>query len=81
MMRFGQLRRIYPNVLKLEVKNAKTALSLEEQEMNLQKVKNKTVFELFHEFYKMQNNVDLDEQSRKIVKEVIEDETNQIDNE
>ena len=42
MMLFGQLRRIYPNVLKLEVKNAKTALSLEEQEQSLKKVKNKT---------------------------------------
>ena len=69
----GQLRRIYPNVLKLEVKNAKTALSLEEQEQNLERVKNKTEIELFNEFYKMQNNVDLDEASKRIMENVIEE--------
>ena len=80
MMHFGQLRRIYPNILKLEVKNSKTALSLEEQEINLEKVKNKTEIELFNEFYKFQNNIDLDEISKKIVKEVIENETNKTEN-
>lgn len=69
----GQLRRIYPNVLKLEVKNAKTALSLEEQEQNLERVKNKTELELFNEFYKMQNNVELTEESKEIMKEIIEE--------
>lgn len=48
-------------------------MSLEEQEQNLEKVKNKTELELFNEFYKMQNNVDLDEESKEIVKNVIEE--------
>lgn len=77
----GQLRRIYPNVLKLEVKNSKNALSLEEQESNLEKVKNKTELELFKEFYKMQNNIELDEQSENIMKEIIKDETNKVSDE
>lgn len=73
MMLYGQLRRIYPNVLKLEVKNSKTALSLEEQEQNLDKVKNKSEIELFNEFYKMQNNIELDDNLKEIMKEVIEE--------
>ena len=77
----GKLRRVYPNVLKLDICNIKTVLSLEEQENNLEKVKNKSTYELFNEFYKMQNNVDLDENSKEIIKEAIEDETNKIDNE
>lgn len=81
MMLYGQLRRIYPNILKLEINNQKSALSIEEQEINLQKVKNKSELELFNEFYKMQNNVDLDEKSKNIIKEVIEDETNKFSDE
>ena len=73
MMLYGQLRRIYPNVLKLEVKNSKTSLSLEEQEQNLDKVKNKSEIELFNEFYKMQNNIELDDNLKEIMKEVIEE--------
>ena len=59
--------------MKLDIKNAKTALSLDEQEENLEKVKNKTELELFNEFYKMQNNIELDEISKEIVKNVIEE--------
>ena len=76
MMHFGQLRRIYPNILKLEIKNSKAVLSLEEQEQNLEKVKNKTELELFNEFYKMQNNVDLDKESKEIIKGIIEEVKN-----
>ena len=75
-MHFGYLRRIYPNILKLEIKNSKAVLSLEEQEQNLEKVKNKTELELFNEFYKMQNNVDLDKESKEIIKGIIEEVKN-----
>ena len=82
MMHFGQLRRIYPNVLKLEIQNSKTSASSlnEENETSLEKIKGKSVLDLFCEFYKLQNNVELDDNSKKIIKEIIEDETNKIEN-
>ena len=69
----GQLRRIYPNVLKLEINNSKTSLSLEQQNRNLDKVKNKSELELFNEFYKMQNNCELSDEKNEIMKKIIED--------
>lgn len=72
----GQIRRIYPNTLKLEIRNSKTALNLEEEESKLENVRNKSEIELFNEFYKMQNNSELNEKQKeylqKIIKEVKE---------
>ena len=67
----GQIRRIYPNTLKLEIRNSKTINSVEEQNLNLEKVKKKSELELFSDFYKSQNNVDLDENQKEILKDII----------
>lgn len=67
----GQIRRIYPNTLKLEIRNSKTINSVEEQNLNLEKVKKKSELELFSDFYKSQNNVDLDENQKEIIKDII----------
>lgn len=67
----GQIRRIYPNTLKLEIRNSKTINSVEEQNLNLEKVKKKSELELFSVFYKSQNNVDLDENQKEIIKDII----------
>lgn len=67
----GQIRRIYPNTLKLEIRNSKTIDSVEEQNLNLEKVKKKSELELFSDFYKSQNNVDLDENQKEIIKDII----------
>ena len=67
----GQIRRIYPNTLKLEIRNSKTINSVEEQNLNLEKVKKKSELELFSDFYKSQNNVDLDEKQKEIIKDII----------
>lgn len=75
----GQIRRIYPNTLKLEIRNSKTINGGQEQDLNLQKVKRKSELELFEDFYKSQNNVDLDEKQKEIIKDIIsevKDETN-----
>jgi exonuclease SbcD len=69
----GQLRRIYPNILKLEIKNSKTEKNLEIQEASLEAVKEKTELELFNEFYKMQNNQDLNDEQLEIMKNIIEE--------
>ena len=67
----GQIRRIYPNTLKLEIRNSKTINSVEEQNLNLEKAKKKSELELFSDFYKSQNNVDLDENQKEIIKDII----------
>lgn len=75
----GQIRRVYPNTLKLEIRNSKTINGGQEQDLNLQKVKRKSELELFEDFYKFQNNVDLDNKQKEIIKDIIsevKDETN-----
>ena len=75
----GQIRRIYPNTLKLEIRNSKTVNRMQEQESNLENLKKKSELELFNDFYKFQNNVDLDENQKKIVEDVIAEVKNETD--
>lgn len=67
----GQIRRIYPNTLKLEIRNSKTAGSTEKQTLNIENIKKKSELELFCDFYKSQNNVDLNENETEIIKNII----------
>lgn len=67
----GQLRRIFPNTLKLEIRNSKTARNAEEQTLNLENIKKKSELELFCDFYKAQNNVDLNNDQLEIIKNII----------
>ena len=69
----GQLRRIYPNVLKLEVQNSKILSNIEFKTENLQKVKSKSEVELFNEFYKFQNNIELKVEQKKLIQEVVKE--------
>jgi exonuclease SbcD len=75
----GQLRRVYPNILKLEIKNSKMAVSLEDKEASLEEIKQKSELELFNEFYKMQNNLELNDEQLDIMKKVIEEVRNEAD--
>ena len=75
----GQIRRIYPNTLKLEIRNSKTINGGQEQDLNLQKVKRKSELELFEDFYKSQNNVDLDEKQKEIIKDIISEVKDETD--
>lgn len=71
----GQIRKVYPNTLSLEIANIKTAA----QNMNLEKIedlKQKDEFELFDDFYEFQNNIKLDEEQKEIVKQVIKQAKN-----
>ncbi len=69
----GQLRRIYPNVLKLEVQNSKILSNIEFKTENLQKVKSKSEVELFNEFYKFQNNIELNVEQKNLIQEVVKE--------
>lgn len=75
----GQIRRIYPNTLKLEIRNSKTISNAEEQNINLENIKKKTELELFADFYKSQNNVELDERQTEIIKNIISEVKNEAD--
>ena len=67
----GQIRRVYPNTLSLEVSNIKSGIQNIELQ-NIEKLKQKDEFELFDDFYEFQNNIRLDEEQKKIIKEIIE---------
>lgn len=54
----GKLRTVYPNILLLEVENTKTGIN-ENSKSSASDVENKSPMDLFEEFYKNQNNVDL----------------------
>lgn len=75
----GQIRRIYPNTLKLEIRNSKTISNVEEPNINLENVKKKTELELFADFYKAQNNADLDEKRTEIIKNIISEVKHEAD--
>ena len=67
----GQIRRVYPNTLSLEISNIKSNIQNVELE-NINNLKQKDEFELFDDFYEFQNNVRLDEEQKEIIKEIIE---------
>lgn len=69
----GQIRKIYPNVLKLEVQNSKIMSNIEFKTENLQKVKSKSEIELFNEFYKFQNNIELNEEQINLIQEIVKE--------
>lgn len=67
----GQIRRVYPNTLSLEISNIKSSIQNVELE-NIESLKQKGEFELFDDFYEFQNNVRLDGEQKEIIKEIIE---------
>lgn len=66
----GQIRRVYPNTLSLEISNVKSNVQNNELD-TIKKIKQKDEFELFDDFYEFQNNVRLDEEQKEIIQEVI----------
>lgn len=74
----GKLRTIYPNVLKLEYQNKRTIIlsSVESKEFE---IKSKSPIELFEDFYLKQNNIELNDDRKKIVKSVIKEVSNEAD--
>lgn len=75
----GQIRRIYPNTLKLEIRNNKLSTNLEVMENSLENIRNKSEIELFNDFYKMQNNTDLNEEQVLIIENVIKEVKHEAD--
>lgn len=67
----GKLRKFYPNILKLEYENK---ISSNEVLDNIDIDKsNMSPIDLFSEFYKMQNGIELPAKKKKIIEEVIKE--------
>lgn len=69
----GKLRSVYKNILRLEYQNKRTLLSNGNSSLSENEINKKSELELFSEFYKKQNNIDLDDNRLNILKKVIRD--------
>jgi exonuclease SbcD len=67
----GQIKKVYPNTLRLDIENSKTTENLDVSMSDLDNIKKKDEVELFNEFYKFQHNKDLDEKQLEIIKDVV----------
>jgi len=68
----GKLRSVYKNILKLEYQNKRTVI-VNDKNNNDNQVDEKSEIELFSDFYKKQNNVELDQERLEIVNKIIND--------
>jgi len=74
----ARIRSVYPNTLKLEIKNSKTINNNLELE-KIEKLKEKSVLELFNDFYKYQNNIDMSDEEERIIKDIIKDSVGDVE--
>ena len=67
-----KLRVIYKNIMKLEYDNMRTR---ESRKINLDDmvIENKNPLEIFSEFYKLQNNKEMDNEQKEIIKKIMEE--------
>ena len=69
----GQIRRVYPNTLRLDIKNSKSAQNLESDFTKIDNTKQKDELELFDEFFEFQNNVKLNDNQKEIMRKIIDE--------
>ena len=69
----GKLRGVYKNILRLEYRNARTIISHDEVNTDNGSVKEKSPLELFKDFYKQQNNIELDSKREKEILKIIKE--------
>lgn len=69
----GQIRRVYPNVLRLDFENSRMAHNIENNISNIENINKKSEIELFDEFFKFQNNQGLNEIQKEIMQEIIKE--------
>lgn len=67
----GKLRQVYPNIMRLDIKNSRTSQNNEIKKA--EEVSQKTNKQLFCEFYKLQNNSLPDEGKMKLINEIFEE--------
>ena len=57
----GKVRTVYPNVMQISFKNRRHMMQYETIQMKENQIADQNPMELFEQFYKMQNHIDLDE--------------------
>jgi exonuclease SbcD len=67
----GQLRSVYPNIMKLEFENSKTRKN-DEAKTSARTIANKQPMELFEEFYENQNNIAMTDEQMEIMKQLMD---------
>lgn len=68
----GQLRSMYPNILRLDFENSRTAVSPSSCSAG-DDVENKSPLELFSEFYRSQNNTDLTDRQVRLMEKIFDE--------
>lgn len=69
----GQIKKVYPNTLRLDIENSKVMAGLEANMTNLDNIKKKDEVELFNEFFNFQHNQDLSDIQLEIIKDVVKE--------
>lgn len=69
----GKVRTIYPNVMQISFANRRHMKEFEVVKMREDQISDQNPMELFEEFYKMQNHIDLDEKRAKLALSVFEE--------
>lgn len=69
----GKVRTIYPNVMQISFKNRRHMKQLESAQIKKDQISDQSPAELFEQFYKMQNHIDLDEKRLQLVLSVFEE--------
>lgn len=69
----GKVRTIYPNVMQISFKNRRYMKQFESIQIKEDQISDQTPMELFEQFYKIQNHIDLDKESAKLALSVFEE--------
>lgn len=68
----GKLRGVYKNLLRLEYQNSRTRTPIDVKSQDVRDIEKKDELELFCEFYRLQNNIDMDFKRKKIFLEIVD---------
>ena len=69
----GKVRTVYPNVMQISFKNRRYMDQYESIQIKEDQISDQSPIELFEQFYKMQNHIDLDEERLRMAVSVFEE--------
>lgn len=69
----GKVRTVYPNVMQIRFKNRRHMMQYETIQMKENQIADQNPMELFEQFYKMQNHIDLDEKRAQMAISIFEE--------
>ena len=69
----GKVRTVYPNVIQIRFKNRRHMMQYETIQMKENQIADQNPMELFEQFYKMQNHIDLDEKRAQMAISIFEE--------